>query len=295
VQPEFAEMVNAGRFKKRSASFLMPDTKGNPTPGKFYLRHVGFLGAQGPAVKGLKDFQFADEGEGVAEFSEASNSWGWNVIADLFRSVRDSLIERDGVEKADRIIPSYQIDSLRQAAANTSTEITDVTEKKDDNQGGDDKSAQFAAREAELATTHTQLTEREKTLADREAKAAREDASEFAEGLVKAGKLLPRQKAPIVELLLAVPANQSLSFAEGDATVEKPAGDVLRELLTNNPVQVDFSEKSGGEVPGPSADFAAPANALVDPVALEIRNKAKAYMKEHPNVSFIEAVKAVGG
>ena len=49
VDPAFAEMVRAGRFKKRSASFYPPNAPHNPTPGRWYLRHVGFLGAQPPA------------------------------------------------------------------------------------------------------------------------------------------------------------------------------------------------------------------------------------------------------
>jgi hypothetical protein len=48
---EFIEMVNKGLFKKRSIS-LYPDGT---------LRHVGFLGATPPAVKGLPDVEFSDE------------------------------------------------------------------------------------------------------------------------------------------------------------------------------------------------------------------------------------------
>lgn len=58
LEPQFAEMVQAGRFKKRSASFYPPQAPHNPMPGKWYLRHVAFLGAQPPAVAGLKDVQF---------------------------------------------------------------------------------------------------------------------------------------------------------------------------------------------------------------------------------------------
>lgn len=54
VDPEFRELVERGRYKKISASFYRPDAPANPTPGVWHLRHVGFLGAQAPAVKGLK-------------------------------------------------------------------------------------------------------------------------------------------------------------------------------------------------------------------------------------------------
>ncbi|WP_306603919.1 hypothetical protein [Azonexus sp.] len=73
VDPAFAEMVAAGRFKKISASFFHPAARNNPVPGVYYLRHVGFLGAQAPAVKGLRTPEFAssdDDSEIVSfEFS----------------------------------------------------------------------------------------------------------------------------------------------------------------------------------------------------------------------------------
>lgn len=71
VEPQFAEMTQAGRFKKRSASFYPPNSPHNPKPGQWYLRHVAFLGAQPPAVAGLKDIQFSDgDGGDVVNFSE---------------------------------------------------------------------------------------------------------------------------------------------------------------------------------------------------------------------------------
>ena len=56
VAPDFEDLVKQGLFKKRSASFY-PDGR---------LRHVGFLGAAPPAVKGLADMAFAEKGEFIA-------------------------------------------------------------------------------------------------------------------------------------------------------------------------------------------------------------------------------------
>ncbi|MEE3690670.1 peptidase [Glaesserella parasuis] len=69
VDPEFSEMVQKGRFKKISASFYLPDSENNPKKGALYLRHVGFLGAMAPAVKGLKSPSFADNEQGVIDFT----------------------------------------------------------------------------------------------------------------------------------------------------------------------------------------------------------------------------------
>lgn len=64
VDPTFAADVKAGRFLKRSASFYPPMAPNNPRPGRWYLRHVAWLGAMPPAVKGLSDVNFggADAG-----------------------------------------------------------------------------------------------------------------------------------------------------------------------------------------------------------------------------------------
>jgi hypothetical protein len=64
VDQALRDMVRAGHYKKISASFYTPTGPRNPAPGVFYLRHVGFLGATPPAVKGLKSpvdaFGFAE-------------------------------------------------------------------------------------------------------------------------------------------------------------------------------------------------------------------------------------------
>ncbi len=66
-------MVKAGRFKSRSASFYHPDNPNNPKPGVYYLRHVGFLGAQPPAVKGLKAVEFIKKSK---QWSKHSAKYG---------------------------------------------------------------------------------------------------------------------------------------------------------------------------------------------------------------------------
>ncbi len=61
AQPEFNDMRNRKMFKKRSVS-LYPDGT---------LRHVGWLGATPPAIKGLQDTSFGEEADCIIyEFSE---------------------------------------------------------------------------------------------------------------------------------------------------------------------------------------------------------------------------------
>lgn len=155
--------------------------------------------------------------------------------------------------------------------------------------------AEHTQRQQQLDQQASTLDAREKALAAREQAARREDAVAFAEGLVKEGKLLPRQQPAVVELLLAQPnGKEPLNFAEGETTVSKPAESVLRELLTSLPKAVDFSEKSGGEGVEPgAANFAAPAGTQVDPARLALHNKALDYQRAHAGVDYLTAVKAV--
>lgn len=77
VRAEFSEQVEAGAYKKVSASFYPPESPRNPKPGVWYLRHVGFLGAQPPAVKGLRPIEFDDADDAVVidvEFGETPDA-----------------------------------------------------------------------------------------------------------------------------------------------------------------------------------------------------------------------------
>jgi hypothetical protein len=69
--PMAEEYIKNGLYKKVSASFYSPDSKINPEPGKWSLRHVALLGAQPPAVKGLKGFAYEESTDGVLDFAVA--------------------------------------------------------------------------------------------------------------------------------------------------------------------------------------------------------------------------------
>lgn len=59
VVPEFAEAVNAGRYKKVSVRLAKDEKKG------WTLKHVGFLGAALPQVRGLTPISFNSEDGGL--------------------------------------------------------------------------------------------------------------------------------------------------------------------------------------------------------------------------------------
>jgi hypothetical protein len=300
VDDAFADMVRTGRFKKRSASFFRPESPGNPTPGEFYLRHIGFLGAAPPAVAGLRDASFAaGEQFATVEFAAPNVWWVFRSIADLFRRVREDVLARDGVERADQLIPSYTIDSIAEAAREPTPAASFATQPTPEPTMDPSKTADFAARDAALTTREQDIAAREAKLREQEGKAARAEVIEFAAALVKEGRLLPRDQPAIVELLAQLQtAPATLEFAAADGNqVKTGAADALRGFLKALPVQVDFAERSRDDRDGVGGgiDFAAPRATHVNRDKLELDAKALAYMRQHPNTAYLAAVRAVGG
>jgi len=307
VDPGFAELVNAGRFKKVSASWYLPDSPGNPKPGHLYLRHIGFLGAAPPALKGLPDASFGEnDGAVTVEFAESATP-----IADLFRKLRQHLFGGKNAQ-AEAVLPDAAIaaiasDESEDAAEETvgapsvHAETGAITETHMTDQNL--QAAEFAEREAALKTQSDAIAAREQAIKDREAAIATAEAAahkrtvaEFVEGLAKKGQLLPRHKAPMIEVLCAFEPSATVSFAEGDRTVSKNPAELLREFLGSLPPQIDFSEKSSDTGQGNgAASFAAPDNAAIDTGRLEIHSKAIAYQNANKGVSYLDAVRAVGG
>lgn len=295
VHTDFAEGVNEGRWPKISSSFYHPDHPSNPVPGVYYLRHVGFLGASAPAVKGLKTASFADEQGDVItiDFSEGEQESRW-ALARLARNLRDWMIEKFDLETADRVVPDWVAASAEDAERAGRKSHTSFSEPEDKLVATpEDKTANFAERENQLKTREQELAEREKKIADADAKRKREEVVSFVEGLVKGGKVLPAEKNQVVSLLASLPEDKTISFSEGDATVDKNPAEVLRGLLEKLPARVDFSERGAPE-DGDSdvANFAAPSGFTVDKARLEVHNKALSYQKQH-NVDYTTAVAAV--
>jgi len=299
VDDAFAELVQKGRFKKLSIALYSPDAPNNPKPGGWYLRHVGFLGAQPPAVKGLKPVQFAagDEGIVTVEFAEGwRTAWLFQDVATLFRGVRDWIVGSAGAEKAEQILPGGAVQRIaeeaarmqeREAAASStsfgpsyaeppgpaSTTSTEETVTED-----------LAARERGLDERERAVAEREAAARSREAQAAHAQNVAFVEGLVRDARL-PQGLAPrAVAVLGALTAEVEVTFAEGDGEVKQGAVAAFRDLLAKLPKAVEFGERAGG------ADLA-----LNDPGA--ISDAAKAHQAEQErlgkSIGFAEAVEHV--
>lgn len=259
IDTAFAELVREGKFKKVSASFYGPLSANNPTPGQYYLRHVGFLGAAAPAVKGLRAIEFAELGgsaEIEIEFSDANlSSLGWVMesVARLFRGLREKMIAAEGVDAADQVLREWEISEIaRQAETLRSAESKDsLYSEKDDTMKTPET---IAAEAAAAAAVQAELDRREQAIATREAafaeseRAARiaEDAA-FVEAQVQAGRLPEGLKAQAVSLFGGL-AEAAIEFADGGETKTLTPRDTLKSLLSSLPLPVVTGEIAKGAV-----------------------------------------------
>lgn len=290
VVTEFAEAVNAKRFPKVSISLWPRDHANNPVPGKLTLRHVGFLGAMAPSLKGLQEASFSDS-EGCLDFSY-QEVWGWRSLANTLRNLREWLIGKEGLEAADKIIPNYQVDDARVAAdAVQDEDAADKSEVKAFNYS----EADLSAREQSIAAREVAILAREQAadLAATNAQAAATanafatETRDFADGLVKTGHLLPREREAVIELCMRVGGGSAAAdFADGAPTL-----DVLKAFLSAREPVIDFSEKSGADKRVGTMEFSS-AGAPVDEARLEIWNAAKAHQEAH-GTTFDDALSAV--
>lgn len=304
IDADFAEMLASGRFKKRSASWYLPDSPNNPKPGTLYLRHVGFLGAQPPAVKGLKEIQFSDAEEGVVEFNDSAMLTG--ILALMMRRMRDFFIEEYGADKAQSIIPDFLVSDIEsearkpaepeqpsQAAMPAFSEedpmkieelqkqVADLTAERDALKATQ-VPADFAEREASLAA-------REEAIAESEAKAERLAIESRIDTAIKDGRLLPAQRKQSIDFAMGLASKEAIvEFGEGEKAEKLTQREAYMRQIENAPKVIDYSERAGAAGGTPSEESNDPTE-----LAGRARELVKKAQAEGKTISFTEAVSKV--
>jgi len=298
VDPEFAELVEAGRYKKRSASFYLPDAPNNPVPGSLYLRHVGFLGAQPPAVKGLKGVEFSDTEEGVVEFGDVS-SYTFSVIGSALRGLRDWLIGEKGLDVADKVLPTYYIDEVNGEAERQRQEIKPepalaFNEPANQNLAGEPSMKTPEELQAELDAANARIADLEAKeaadFAEKQAEAERVLVETKIDALIAVGKVLPAERSQLVAYAASLQDGETVvEFGEGEAAQKFSQRGFFLNSLEARPVAVDFKEHSkrdDGVNPDDMADdeVAAQARELVKTGKVRNFSEAVAQVRNGPTV-----------
>jgi len=195
IVPEFAEMVNQGLFKKRSIALNKDGT----------LRHIGFLGAAAPAVKGLADVQF----------SESDDSESLEFSADSTEETSDKVDDPTGNKPNE-------------------TESVPPAEPKD--KPNETESVPPAGNEQVIAALRSELAALKAERAQEHAAAARAEFADFIDSQMRDGRVVPKLKEPLMKMYDTI-LSTGMEFAEGSNPVQQ-----LREVIQSMPKHLLFSE-----------------------------------------------------
>ena len=192
IVPEFADMVKRGLYKKRSIS-LTPDLR---------LRHIGFLGATPPAIKGLPDVAFKEEKDEITLEYAAEE-------------------EEQQKHKKER---NNAMDSLKEffeALKFWKEAQAEFATPKPDDKGKDDETL-FTEADLDKAMAEAALAERKKVEQEfaegerKKAKDARKDAiKSYIDKGVEDGKIAPAWvKLGLQQFMEGLDAEAEIEFAE---------------------------------------------------------------------------------
>lgn len=298
VNPEFSEQVAAGAYKKVSASFYPPTSPANPKPGAYYLRHVGFLGAEPPAIKGLQPIEFSEIDDAVTltvDFAEKQSAF------DSFVSAMRTLFfgednTADTTTHDQNTKPDTQPDTQKDSSMSDpiTPPVPPVTPPAPATPPAPtdtvDKDAQIAALQAQLDA---------KAQAEAAAKkaATEKENADFSESLVNDGKIAPAEKSIITAMLDALDRdsnNAPVEFGEGAA--KQPLKEAVKAKLSEanaNTFSHLFSE-SATKPQNVNANFDAPAGTSIDADRLAMHQQALTYSEAH-KVDYPTALMAIGG
>lgn len=295
VVAEFADQVAARMFDQVSISHW-PDMK---------LKHIGFLGAEPPAVAGLPQVDFAaqagDATEIVICYSCAQERGVLREIVSALSRIRDYVIGRDGVEAGTQLMNADTIkwlysDIEQLAADNAAASFSSTKEGgpmdpnlkalQDEVTALTAQVASFSAAAAENTALKTQVTKLTESLSEANGKLSAQEMatrtaqfSAFTDGLIQAGQLLPANRDTVVGLLGSISALQPVQFSSQAGAEPVSPAEALKGLLASYPKQIEFSRAATG---------APAATDTTDPNA--IASLAIAYQKDMADKGIVVSV-----
>jgi len=225
VDPGFDDLVKNGRFKQRSVALY------NDLGGKgLYLRHLGFLGAQPPEVKGLKSIFHDADAKGYVEIMEEIA-----MTKDEFKSWFSECLEAVGLgKKPDPAAKTFSEADLEAAKIKAAEEARTAVEKKfAENKAAADKATAETQRLAAAAATK------------------KAGIHTFIENLKRQGKWLPAfEKAGLVQFMESLPDAASIEFGEGEAKKTESPLAIFEGFIENLPARIEFGERKPVEGAG---------------------------------------------
>ncbi len=302
VTPEFAAAVDAGHYRSRSVRVIK-----DLASGKWLVDHIGFLGAQRPAIP-LAPMEYQAPAGEAYDF-EAPDSYTPGVMARTLRRLREFFIDKFGAEDADRVLPDWDIESLADHATQLREPEPNAPAFTAPETTGDDPMSKFSqedidaalkkAREDAAAEFAAKEQNYQEQLQSERRQRQKAEFSAFINQAVDDEHLTPAQAEGAAEFMASLAGIEvalEFSAGEGDKAeqVKKAPLDWFKEFIGALPKHGLTQELGGQDAQsGERVEFAAAAGYAVDADQLGLHRKALDYQAAHPGTEYLAAVKAV--
>jgi len=293
VDPVLETLLRAGRFAQRSVALY----KQFPLTGGPYLRHLGFLGAAPPAVKGLDPLRFVE-----AEFHEVDA--GTYPVASISSLPEERMPEtKSKLENfIDHLRGFFVPDAPNPTATHAGEGSADPSPVP--SLGVDAFAERVTALEQRLDTLAEAKAATEQKLTDAETARQQEQIANFVESLRARGRFPPAfERWGVREFLERLAALEpSTGSTEAQEAKEKAASASplawFQEFLTKLPAVIEFRELSIAEPHGTRVAnresrlvrFTEPQRGMsVDPESVELAERAETLAAE-AGITYAEAL-----
>jgi uncharacterized protein YdaT len=236
VMPAFSDAVKEGRYKKRSISLYNDMT----------LRHIGFLGAVPPAVKGLADIKFNEDDDFVTvEFNEDESG---NYKDDNKEKGETKMTKelQEQLDKANADVKSYgeKITELEKTSKEQADKIAEYEEaaKKAAEKKPEEKKPEAPKKTEFEEAAEKRIQEVESKLAASEKKNRIAEYKEFVKDLHSQGKMVTECQDTIIDLMEALHDKGEYEFAENGETKKADILETLKSYLEKQPAIVEMGE-----------------------------------------------------
>lgn len=306
---EFVDWLKQGLYKKVSIS-LYPD---------LLLRHVGFLGATPPAVKGLKLPEFSEgdyieinfrdwtaeereklaKGEIKGEFAGPNRTFpiaSCEDVADAWRLAGHAGNPLEVRRNIIRIAKKYGWEDCLPEAAKKWAEVNmseggqsmeeKVKELEDQLKEKERLLAEYAEREKAKAEEIELLKQ---TVAKLEQERRHREFESFSEELIREGKIAPKWKDKVIEFMEALSAVGEFEFKEG----KKQAVLEFQEWLKGLPKIVEFEEVAKKDKVAEQKEVKFDSDGKVDEERMELHRRALEYMEKNKGVTYKQAMEII--
>lgn len=238
IRPEIAEQFNAGKFKGVSIRIGHNDE----------IQHVGFLTDSPPAVKNLPAYQF--EGADFEEFeiTQFADS-RMSEVGYILRAMRERMIEKEGIEEADKVFSSWRLDELMQWRPEVpewlTAELDALRVKLDKLTAGNNSVISFTegkmtveelqAKLQAVEAENTRLTAENMELAEKKRIA---EFEQFCDAGDMKGRITPAMRPKVVEIMKHLEDVSVVEFSDGSKST---ALGMFKDVLKHMPIAIDFN------------------------------------------------------